>query len=170
MEKLHINVSAEGIRALDHLSAALNDMNGQMLLTLRQLREAFEDNAPGLGAHTAKIKLVLDELEDLAAKAAQNNQKLAKNAARAAAIRRGLVEESPYRKTEKYEDNQYLLEALGQLYDDLAQQGIRQGIGPQQRGQWLSESLCQNHLHPNRYLPRSPNQAAGDKAIHTGCV
>ena len=39
MEKLHINVSAEGIRALDHLSAALNDMNGQMLLTLRQLRE-----------------------------------------------------------------------------------------------------------------------------------
>lgn len=131
MEKLHINVSAEGIRALDHLSAALNDMNGQMLLTLRQLREAFEDNAPGLGAHTAKIKLVLDELEDLAAKAAQNNQKLAKKAARAAAIRRGLVEESPYRKTENYEDNQYLLEALGQLYDDLAQQGIRlKGLGP----------------------------------------
>ena len=83
MDKLHINVSAEGIRALDHLSVALNDRNQQMRLTLRQLREVFEDNAPGLGAHTAEIELLLDELEDLAATAAQNNQRLAKKAARA---------------------------------------------------------------------------------------
>ena len=125
MDKLHINVSAEGIRALDHLSVALNDRNQQMRLTLRQLREVFEDNAPGLGAHTAEIELLLDELEDLAATAAQNNQRLAKKAARAATIRRGIVEESPYRKTDHYPDNQYLPTALGQLYDDLAQQGIR---------------------------------------------
>ena len=131
MDKLHINVSAEGIRALDHLSVALNDRNQQMRLTLRQLREVFEDNAPGLGAHTAEIELLLDELEDLAATAAQNNQRLAKKAARAATIRRGIVEESPYRKTDHYPDNQYLPTALGQLYDDLAQQGIRlKGLGP----------------------------------------
>lgn len=131
MEKLHINVSAEGIRALDHLSAALNDMNGQMLLTLRQLREAFENNAPGLGAHTAEMKLLLDELEDLAAKAAQNNQKLAKKASRAATLRRGLVEGSPYQTIKSSIDDPYMPDVLGQLYDELAQQGIHpKELGP----------------------------------------
>ena len=125
MEKLHINVTSESIRALNHLSISLNDMNEQMLLTLHQLRGVFEDNAPGLGAHTAEIELLLDELEYLAATAAQSNQRLAKKAARAATIRRGIVEESPYRKTDHFPDNQYLPTALGQLYDALAQQGIR---------------------------------------------
>lgn len=124
MEKLHINVSAEGIRALDDLSAALNDRNQHMLLTLRQLREVFEDNAAGLGAHTDEIRLLLDELEELAEKAAQNNQKLAKKAARAATLRRGLVEESPYRKNETQNSNPYLPAELGQLYDELSQLGI----------------------------------------------
>lgn len=142
MEHLHINVTSDGIRALESLSDTLNDLCMQMQLSLRQLHSQFEDHSHGLGAHTAELETLLDELDDFAAKAGKENQKLARKAARAAKIRRGMVEESPYRKTETVTDDQYIPEVLGRIYDDLVRQRIRpKELGPSKevRGIWKDQ-------------------------------
>lgn len=131
MAQLHINVTEDAVRTLENLSTHLHDLNKQTTDALSKLRREYEDNASGLGAHSHEILLLLEELEDMSGKANQANRKLAQKATRAAMIRAELLGKSPYRYHIPVSDSQSVIDALGETYDNLIQQGIRpKALGP----------------------------------------
>lgn len=156
MAQLHINVTEDAVRTLDQLSARLYNLNDNMAQQLRALRGVFADNAPGLGPHCHQIELLLEELESLSQAAALQNRKLAQKASRAAAVRRGLLDSSPYPQVKDLPDDAYIPEVLGRIYDDLVRQRIRPrelGTNKEVRGAWKDQVFYAN----DDFVPRQHN-------------
>lgn len=161
MAQLHINVTADAIRTLESMSRCLHDLNTQMVNELSKLHREFEDNASGLGPHANEILLLLEELEDISGKAGQANRKLAQKAARAAVIRRGLLDQNPYANIKNTPDDAYIPEVLGRIYDNLIRQRIRPKVlGPSKevRGTWKGQIFyASNDFIPKKHNPGKLN-------------
>lgn len=130
MKPLQIKVTAEAVRALRYAGEVLCMQSEKMEQNLAQLHRIFEENAAGLGAHTNKIRALLEELDDQALEAKKANHKIVLRMERAAKIREILLEENPYKNTEKSTVDEYIPQVLGHMYDEL----VRNRIHPHELG------------------------------------
>ena len=81
------NVDEQAIAAMNNMSAQLQELAQKIHQETALLKSTFEANQSGLGAHTADIQALLDEVEETEEDASKPVKKLVLKLQRAALIR-----------------------------------------------------------------------------------
>lgn len=89
-------VTEEAIALMNNLSASLEEEMAQINEITKKLRNAFDTNRAGLGAHTEDISNLLDDVESEESDAQKPVKKLVLKLTRASLIRRGHLDNNVY--------------------------------------------------------------------------
>lgn len=90
------NVSAESVERLRQLAQLLKDTAGKLSRTVSALKDDFEENEGGLGAHSGDIILLIEEMEKLAGDSTAAINKLSFKLLKAAMMRQSHIDNSVY--------------------------------------------------------------------------
>ena len=89
-------VTEEAVSALESMGAELDELTEAIRMINGSLRSAFEENEAGLGAHSADILTLIEDVEATTEEANGPVKKLVLKLRRAAMIRRKHIEERRY--------------------------------------------------------------------------
>lgn len=89
-------VSEEAISAMKQLAGSLIDTVEKLKIRLSSLESAFEENEAGLGAHSDRIRTLIEEMDHWTEETETAVKKISFKLLKAASIRRAHVEESHY--------------------------------------------------------------------------
>ena len=93
---MSIGVSQEAVNYLNSMAQSLTELSIQIHSITQSLKEVFEENKDGLGAHSADIQRLLDELEQTEQEASDPVKKLVLKLTRASAVRRQHIDTQRY--------------------------------------------------------------------------
>ena len=91
-------VSEEAIGLIESLRDQYPELTEEIHNTVAALRSTYDTTENGLGAHSASIGALLDEVEALEKEASNPIKRLVLKLTRAAIIRRAHLENDPYQK------------------------------------------------------------------------
>lgn len=87
MSGYNVNVSQEAVDALINMGNQLADDEAEIKLAVANLKRVFEENQQGLGAHTAQILELIEEVEAIGEEGDKLVLKLVLKLKRAAGVR-----------------------------------------------------------------------------------
>lgn len=89
-------VTEQAIAAMNNMSAQLQELAAKINQETQQLKASYDENKDGLGAHSADIQALLDEVETAEEDASIPVKKLVLKLTKAALIRQKHIETKRY--------------------------------------------------------------------------
>lgn len=89
-------VTEEAVAEMNNMAAQLEELATRIHQETERMKSAFEENWDGLGAHSADIQALIDEVEDTEQGASIPVKKLALKLQRAALIRQKHIDTKRY--------------------------------------------------------------------------
>ena len=90
-------ITEEAISVIESTAERLGEITEAIHSETAKLRDAFEENQNGLGAHTDSIQSLLEEMESEEESGAKLVKKLVRKLTRAVQIRREILENDRYK-------------------------------------------------------------------------
>ena len=90
------NVSEESVKKLKQLAQLLKELAEELAGTVSTLKDDFEENEKGLGAHSEDIIALIEDMEKLAGESSVVVNKLSFKLLKAAAVRQSHIDNSVY--------------------------------------------------------------------------
>lgn len=89
-------VTEDSVDELKQLSGALGEVTNNLKNSISTLKDAFEDNASGLGAHSDDIAVLIENMNNLVFDTETIVNKLSFKILKAAAVRQAHIDNNPY--------------------------------------------------------------------------
>lgn len=89
-------VTEESLAAMDAATKAMDEITEKIQQDIKQLVSAFEENEAGLGKHSDKIRILIEDLEAIGQEASNPVKKLILKMMRSMLIRQKHIEEDRY--------------------------------------------------------------------------
>lgn len=89
-------VTEEALAAMEAAGSAMEEATEQIKADIAELESAFEENESGLGAHSADISALIEELQQIGEEAGTPVKKLTLKLTRSIVIRRAHIEQNSY--------------------------------------------------------------------------
>ena len=89
-------VTEESILALENMAKQLQELEAAIKKETNTLEQVYEQNKDGLGYHSASIKTLIDEIKSIEEEASRPVKILVLKLTKAAAIRRGHINNKRY--------------------------------------------------------------------------
>lgn len=155
MPKVQVTVSEHAVSTLLRLATQLQELDTAICGEIDRLQSTFDNEKKGLGAHSAEIELLLEDIASCESEASQLAKRLCLKLGRAATIRKTHIDVNNYRgKATSVSETAAI---MGRMYDGLYRSRVvphestSNGI---QIGSWQGETFCpMDSVVPSKFNP-----------------